>query len=77
MEVMKHRASFTPYLGLMASLRDKKGKIIFFLLFYKERVRGQIDYVSFRVPQSRTVADPETNPLTINSDVERACQASI
>lgn len=55
----------------------KKGKIIFFLLFYKERVRERIDYVAFPEPQSRKAADPETKPLTTNSDVERVCRASI
>lgn len=59
----------------MSSLGVQEGKIIFFLLFYKERGREQIDYVGYPESQGRIGTDPGIKTLMTNPVIGRGCQA--
>lgn len=73
---MAFKATFTPDLKkLTASLGVQEGKIIFFLVFYKEGVSEQRDYVGYPKSQGRKVADPGIKPLMTHAVTERGCQA--
>jgi hypothetical protein len=61
----------------MATLEVQEDKIIFFLLFYKEGVSEQIDYVCGLSKVTRQKSgSPRIKSLTINSDLEKRLSSS-